>query len=204
MSGEITATDEEDEEFHSAFDLGFGYGVLDTFKWLIAGHLLYVVGLLIAASMSIEMGNIWVTPLFGLPLLWAERKHRPWLKALVFVIGFTSAHYCGEWIAIKSYQPSAELALLPGLWGGLLGGGLALAACFVLGLCRPGVPTMVLGLFGLGLLGVAGALGVYMYVSGGPASDGPVAAVMHMLWIYTPWQVVFAYVLAKVLRPVAR
>lgn len=201
MSGEIAAIDEEDDEYHSAFDLGFGYGVLDTFKWLIAGHLLFVVGLFIAAAIPIEWGNIWITPLFGLPLLWMERNNRPWLKALVFVVGFTAAHYAGERITLDTVDKMSEMSLLPGLWGGLIGGGLSLAACFVLGLCRPGVATMVLALFGLLLLGIAGSLGVYMYVTSGA---GPNGGATHMLWIYTPWQVVFAYVLAKVLKPIGR
>ncbi|MES2444477.1 MAG: hypothetical protein V4574_16750 [Pseudomonadota bacterium] len=200
MSDEVAANDEDDGEFHSPFDLGFGHGALETFKWLIVGHLLYVVGLIVAMALEIDRGNIWVTPLFGLPLLWAERKHRPWLRALVFVVGFTAAH----WLAVRFAVESAggDAMMTPGLVGGAVGAAISLVACAVLGLFRPGVPTLVLAACGIVLLAATGSFGVYMYLNSSGGTGGFTSEILRMLWIYTLWQVVFAYVLAKTLRPV--
>lgn len=203
MSGELTAFDEDEEEFHSEFNLGLGAGALDTFKWLIIGHLLYAVGLAIAIYVPIEMGNVWMTPLFALPLLWSERKHKPWAKALAMIVGFTAAHYAGVWIAMRQVVPTDDASLVPGLLGGALGGALAVAICFSFRLTRPGVPIMVLAAFGVVLLAVTGGVGVYMYMTSSSGDGGRGSELLRMLWIYTPWQVVFAYVLAKVLRPAA-
>jgi membrane protein implicated in regulation of membrane protease activity len=66
---------------------------------------------------------------------------------------------------------------------------------------RPGAATWIFALFGVVLLALIGGLGVYLYLTTGARGDTLVSALMQLLKIYTPWQIAFAYVLAKVLRP---
>lgn len=200
MSDVISADTEEDTEYHSAFNLALGPRGLQVLKWLAIGHLVFVVGLGIALALQIDRGNVWVTPLFGLPLLWVERNNRPMLKALVFVVGFTAAHYLAVELAIQN--AGGDITLVPGLIGGAVGAAISLIACAVFGLFRPGTPTLVFAAFGTVLLAIDGSLGVYMYLSTGKG-DGLVSEWLQMLWIYTPWQLLFAYVLAKTLKPMA-
>ena len=189
-------------EFHSPFNLGFDPVALETFKWLIAGHILYLVGLAIVLLAQLDMGNVWITPLFGLPLLWAGRRGGEWARILVFVVGFTALHYLAVRLAVR--YSSGEPSLIPGLVGGAVGAAGSLALCWVFRLFRPGVPTLVFALFGVVLLAVVGAVGVYLYLSPMSSRSEFLDGYLRMLCIYVPWQVVFAWVLAKTFRPVGR
>jgi hypothetical protein len=53
------------------------------------------------------------------------------------------------------------------------------------------------------LLGAVGSFCVYLYLTTGATADSLGSQVLQPLKIYTPWQIVFAYVLARVLRPVS-
>lgn len=189
-------------EFHSPFNLGFDPVALETFKWLILGHLLYLIGLAVALSVELSMGNVWITPLFVLPLLWRERAGRDWLRILVFVVGFTALHYLAVKMAIG--QSSGESSMMPGLVGGAVGAAGSLALCWVCRQFRPGIPTLVFAAFGVALLALVGGVGVYMYLNPMSSRSGFLDSYLRLLWVYIPWQVVFAYVLAKVLKPVGR
>ncbi len=188
-----------DRDFHSPFDLGFDPVAMETIKWLLIGHLLFLIGLAVVTFAGIERGTVWITPLFVLPLLWYARNHRDWALIGVTVVGFTAVHYLAVDLTMRSYQPDA--ALLPGLIGGAVGGAGSLLLCAVFRLLRPGMPTIVFALFGAAFLAIVGSLGVYMFLTFG--SRGSSAdELVRMLWIYIPWQLAFAYVLSKVLRPV--
>ena len=189
-------------EFHSPFNLGFDPVALETFKWLVAGHLLYLVGLAIALSLELEMGNVWITPLFGLPLLWAGRRGRDWGRILVFVVLFTAVHYLAVRLAIRN--STGEPSLVPGLIGGAIGAAGSLFLCWVCRQFRPGAPTLVFAGFGAVLLALVGGVGVYLYLSPMSSRSAFLDAYVRMLCIYVPWQLVFAYVLAKALKPIQR
>jgi hypothetical protein len=189
-------------EFHSPFNLGFDPVALETFKWLIAGHILYIFGLAIALLVKLPDGNIWITPLFGLPVLWMGRRGREWARILVFVVGFTALHYLAVRLAVR--YSNGEPSLIPGLVGGAAGAAGSLALCWIFRLFRPGVPTLVFAVFGIALLAVVGAIGVYLYLSPMSSRSAFLDAYLRMLCIYVPWQVVFAWVLAKVLKPIGR
>lgn len=207
MSDAAILEDEDPREFHSPFDLALDWAALEAFKWLVLGHVLYVVGLLLAFYLQIPNGNVWMTPLLAAPLVWKGRGHRLWPKVLVLLIGFTAAHYLGVRAALWAYQSESSLvstfepSLLPGFAGGAIGAAAALALCAVFGLMRHGAATLIFAAFGVVLLSLVGSLGVYLYLTTGAAGDSVGTALVQSLKIYTPWQIIFIYVLAKVLRP---
>ena len=193
--------DDEPEEYHSSFDLALGSRALDTFKWLVLGHILYVIGLGFVIYFRVPNGAVWVTPLFGLPILYHERRHRFWPKAFVFLIGFTVMHYVALMTATGLYHD--DIGFVEGFIGGFVGAAGTLLLCGGFGLLRPGSSLIFEG-FGTILLGAVGSFCVYLYLTTGAtgaAGDSFVSDWVQPLKVYTPWQLVFAYVLAKVLRP---
>lgn len=198
MSDVTILEDDEPPEFRSPFDVEFDTTELEIFKWLVLGHVLYVAGLALTLLAGIPYGNVWITPLFGIPLLWRERRGpRLWAKALVFVIGFTAIHY----LALYAAQHYASAGTyVPGLVGGLIGGAGALLLCALAGLLRPGAASLIFAAFGALMLGVVGSFGVGLYLTTGAADDTVPTALVQALKIYTPWQLVFAYVLSKELH----
>jgi len=203
MSDAVILEDEDPREFHSAFDLAFDWAAFEAFKWLVLGHILFVVGLVLTLYFQIPNGAIWITPLLAAPLVWKGRKHRPWVKVAVLLVGFTGAHYLGTQAALSAHQPGLALepSLLPGFAGGAVGAAAALGLCAIFGLLRPGAATLIFALFGILLLAMTGSLVVYLYLTTGGNSDTVFGTLVQALKIYTPWQILFAYVLAKVMRP---
>lgn len=197
MSDDASLYGIDDREYHSAFDIGLDPVALEAVKWLVLGHLCYLAGLAFALLVSIGLGNVWMTPLFVLPLLWSERKQMNWLRALVLVIGFTAVHYAAVSIAFSTYPGNA---LMPGLLGGAVGAFGSLALCAVFGMIRPGAANLIFATFGGVLLAGVGAFGVYMYLRTG-VGDSFASEFKALLWVYSPWQLLFAYVLAKTLKP---
>jgi hypothetical protein len=202
MSDDVQDYYDDGLEFHSPFNLGFDPVALETFKWLVAGHLLYLIGLAIALLAHWDMGNVWITPLFGLPMLWVGRKKPEWARIFVFLVGFTAIHYLAVQMAVRN--SSGEASLMPGLVGGAIGAVASLALCWIFRLFRPGGPTLVFALFGAALLAFVGGVGVYMYLNPMSSRSVFLDAYVRMLWVYVPWQIVFAYVMAKALKPISR
>ncbi|MCW3848436.1 hypothetical protein OF829_14435 [Sphingomonas sp. LB-2] len=204
MSDDLIIHEENGREYHSAFDLELDSVAIETIKWLVLGHLLYLGGLAFALLASIDKGNVWMTPLYVLPLLWAERKQTNWMRVAVFVIGFTALHYAAVALAFNAYPDSVRAPggnpMLPGLVGGAAGAFGTLALCAVCGMLKPGAPTLIFAAFGGLLLAGLGSFGVYMYLTTG-ADESFASAFTRLLWVYSPWQLLFAYVLAKTLKP---
>lgn len=173
----------------------------DRFKWLALGHILYAIVLLVVAYWDVDLGNIWITPLFALPLVVAGGRKRLIERALVMLLGFTAIHYEAMSLTMSLYTQQ----LLPGAVGGGFGGLASLALCLLFRLAPLDRPTIVWTLVGTLLLAVTGSLGVHLYLLAMGAQnslDGPLGSAVSMLLIYTPWQLVFAFVLAKVLKPI--
>jgi hypothetical protein len=191
--------DDDVGEFREPLNLALDGAGLEAFKWLVVGHVAYIVGLAVMVALRVENGMVWATPLFGLPLLWRSRDHRFWAKVAVLLVAFTAIHYLAVQLAVRSYQDQA--ALVPGLVGGAVGavGSFAIAALF--GLLRPGAATLIFAVFATVMLAAVGSMGVYLYLTTGAPNDSMLAGVVQLLKIYTPWQIAFAYALAKVLRP---
>lgn len=208
MSDDVSIYGENDRDFHSPFDLSFDPAAVETVKWLVMGHLFYLAGLAFAVLADISMGNVWVTPLFALPLLWAGRGRRDLAKIAVFVLLFTAAHYAATWAAVQiiagvnvfGTDPPAGVMFTGGAVAGAVGAGLAFSACAVFRLFREGGATLVFAAFGTVLLAGIGSFGIYMYLT--TDADGLAGDFGRLLWLYVPWQLTFAYVLSKTLKPV--
>lgn len=204
MSDAVILADEDPREYHSSFDLALDWAAFEAFKWLVLGHILYVAGLALTLYLQIPNGAVWATPLLAAPLVWKGRQHKLWAKLAVMLVGFTAAHYLGVLAAQAANQQAGvhpELSLLPGTAGGAVGAAAALALCGLFGLLRHGAATLIFAVFGVVLLALTGGLTVYLYLTTGASGDTPFVALVQLLKIYTPWQILFAYVLAKVLRP---
>jgi hypothetical protein len=199
MSDVAILDDEDPREYHSPFDLALNPAALETFKWLVLGHVLFAIGLAVVVYFHIDNGAVWITPLFGLPFVWRERQHRFAIKALVFFLGFTLMHYVA--LMTVSGMRGDEVGFLRGFVGGAVGGGGALLLCGIFGLLRKG-SSLTFEAFGTVLLGAVGSFCLYMYLTTGATGASFASDIVQLLKIYTPWQIAFAYVLARVLRPV--
>lgn len=199
MSDVAILDDEDPREYHSPFDLALNQAALETFKWLVLGHVLYAIGLAIVVYFQIDNGAVWITPLFGLPFVWRERQHRLAVKVLVFFLGFTLMHYVA--LMTVSGMRGDEVGFLRGFVGGAVGGGGALLLCAIFGLLRKG-SSLTFEAFGTVLLGAVGSFCLFLYLTTGATGDSFASDIIQPLKIYTPWQIAFAYVLARVLRPV--
>jgi hypothetical protein len=197
---DVAILDDDEREYHSPFDLALNPAALETFKWLVLGHVLYAIGLAILLYLEIPNGAVWITPLFGVPFVWHERRHRGAVKALVFFLGFTLMHYVA--LMTVSGIRGDEVGFLRGFVGGAIGGGGCLLLCAVFGLLRKG-SSLTFEAFGTALLGAVGSFCLYMYLTTSPDGGSLASDLVHLLKVYTPWQIVFAYVLARVLRPVS-
>lgn len=176
--------------------LGLSGAAARAFIWLIAGHLLYVVGLAVMVDRDVERGNVWITPLFGIVWLLLGAKDRFWAKALLVVVAFTAVHYLAVEAAIDTY--SGDSTWYAGAVGGAVGGAGSLIVGVILGLLRRDSQALTLAVAGTLLLTAVGSFGVHMYLSGGGADQQ--GGLTDLLWIYVPWQIAFAYVLAKLLK----
>lgn len=189
----------------TGFRPGLSPAELATFKWLVLGHIVFAVALFVVLSGDLDMGNVWITPLFALPLVLLGPKDRIWIRALVLLVGFTGIHYLATILAIDSYEPAIAIAarragtspLVPGLVGGAVGAAGSFALCALFRLTGRDKATLMTGLVGIVLLAAVGSLGVYGFLRGFGSVAGPIGP---FLVLYTPWQLVFAYVLAKLLR----
>lgn len=199
MSDYAIVEDEDPREFHSPFELTLDSAGTQAFVWLVIGHVAYVIGLTLALWLGLENALIWATPLYAAPLIWKTHSHRLVPKLIVLIVGVTAAHWLGTKVATGMGTESG--AFMPGLVGGAIGAGASLALCWAAGLLRPGGANLVFAAFGTLLLAGVGGLGVYLYLTTGDTGGSVFEQVVQLLKIYTPWQVVFAYVLAKLLRP---
>jgi len=197
---DIAILDDDEREYHSPFDLALNPAALETFKWLVLGHVLYVIGLALVVYFHIPNGAVWITPLFGLPFVWHERHHRAGVKALVFFGGFTLMHYVA--LMTVSGISGDGVGFLRGFVGGAVGGGGCLLLCAIFGLLRKG-SSLTFEAFGTVLLGAVGSFCLFLYLTTGASGASIASDVVQPLKIYTPWQIAFAYVLARVLRPLS-
>jgi hypothetical protein len=174
-----------------------------TFLLLTTGHVLFVVALFNAAKLSEDYGLYAITPLFGLPLVLFGPRDRRIARSIVLLLGFALVHYAAVYCAAKSLRlPFTGAGLTNALWvaggiGGLIGGMGSLALCALGRLLRPGRPAMLA--IAIAVLCAIGAVGVTLMFQGWDAMAGEMAIARYLI-LYTPWQLAFAYFLAKLLR----
>ncbi|MEP9357404.1 hypothetical protein [Sphingomonas sp. KR3-1] len=199
MSEAAILADEDPREYHSSFNLALDSAAGTAFKWLVLGHLLFIAGLSVLTLANVANAGLWITPLLTLPLVWAGRSHKLVMKVAVLVIGVTFAH----WAAVQLAGQVNAIAdpIRSGLIGGGVGAGLALLLVLVTGLGRPGIASVVFAVFGTAMLAGLGAMVVYLYMTTGSSNDAFPSNWLQLLKIYTPWQIGFGFVLAKLLRP---
>jgi hypothetical protein len=188
---------------NGGIELGFDAAERRTFLLLAAGHLLFAAALFTVAPLIEENGLYAIAPLFGVPLALLGRGDRRLVRALVLVVGFGLVHYGAVYCAVKSVRVPftgegfTDSLWIPGAIGGLIGAAGSFALCALAGLLRPGSRAMLAA--GVAVLTAVGAVGVYMLMSRMGTTDGK-GSVASYLFIYTPWQLAFAWFLAKLLR----
>lgn len=192
-----------------------------SFKWLLGGVMAYALLLLVMiaanprdASLPIVGPSLYLTPVFGLPLV-LRLVHRPGrLRRLIyFMILLPVAHIAANYLAWSYavpnfYQSDPQEVLLrnliTGAWGGLAGAVLGFTALYLSGLTarrRAELGTMILASIVLTILGALGmAQGLIL---SGETMDTHHTEPM-ILWfetVHLPWQLTFALALAWLMRP---
>lgn len=198
-----------------------GVRVAISLKWLLAGALAYALLLLVMiaanprdASLPIVGPSLYLTPVFGLPLV-LRLAHRPGrLRRLVyFLLLLPLAHIAANYLAWSYavpnfYQSDPNEVLLrnlaTGAWGGLAGAAFAFTLLYLTGLTarrRAELGTMALATVALTILGALG-------MAQGLILSGETMDTHHteplILWfecVHLPWQIVFALALARLMRP---
>lgn len=171
---------------------------------------LFVLGvLLFAAVVASPFSNdldvdfrIWPwMPLFGLPYVLRELTRRiNWLVILYLILLLPVFYLAANTAAVSAWMltngdslTSTPGVMLPaGLAGGLVGSVLSFLALRLPGLRdddEPPAPTTV----GIGVLTVLGGFGLAMADMDETWSLA--------LWLFLPWQIVFAYFLSRLLKP---
>lgn len=195
-----------------------------SFKWLVAGALLYALLLLVLLKgrpgdtiVPFLGPSFYLTPLFGLPLVLGT-IHRPGrLRRIVYFflllpVVHMAAIYLTYFQALSTFDPIADegglfRALVSGAWGGALGSVLGFAGLWLVRLApRRRAELATMGLFAI-LLTMLGAVGVGQALL--LAGDDPAAAahdservILALEMIHLPWQAAFAFALAWLMRPV--
>lgn len=184
-------------------DFGLDAAERRTFLLLVAGHLLFVAAMFTVAPQIGENGLYWIAPLFGLPLAVLGRGDRRLVRALVLILGFALIHYAAVFCAIKSVRVPftgggfTDSPWVPGAIGGSIGAVGSFALCALAGLLRPARrPQLAMA---TAALTAVGAVGVWLLLGRMGKTDGQ-ETIASYLFVYTPWQLVFAYCLAKLLR----
>jgi len=162
------------------------------FPLLAAGALLFAVALaafVMVAHEDMLGAAMLLIPLFGLPFLLLARRSG-WKTALYFLLLVPAFHWAAVSIAMYSFDWHDGNLYVPGAAGGATGALLSFLALAALRLARPRpVATMAAGFVVLTILGV---LGLHWMDA---IDDAGV-----ILSLYFPWQIAFAFFLARLLR----
>ena len=194
-----------------------------SFKWLIAGALLYGLLLLVAIKakpddvISPFLGpSFYLTPFFGLPLV-LRTVHRPGrLRRMIYFLIIVpavnmAAIYLAFFHLMSSYDPidsgsTFPHALVSGAWGGVTGAVLGFTGLYLVRLApRRRAELFAMSFFTV-LLGAIGAAGVGQAVlfAGADliaASHDSERLIIGFESVHLSWQVAFAFALAWLMRP---
>jgi hypothetical protein len=190
-------------------------------KWLLGGALAYALLLLVMiaanprdASLPIVGPSLYLTPVFGLPLVlrlahWPGRLRRLIYFLLLLPLAHIAANYAAWAYAVPNFyrsDPSEVLLrnLVTGACGGLTGATFAFTLLYLSGLTarrRAELATMCLATL---VLTVIGALGMAQgLILSGETMDTHRTEPL-ILWfecVHLPWQIAFALALAWLMRP---
>jgi hypothetical protein len=171
------------------------------FPLLAAGAVLYVVT--VAVSVAMMPGDTLthaelLIPLFGLPLLLLGGR-AGWRTALYVLLLLPAFHWAAVCAAIYSTNWRHSDSWVPGLAGGVTGALLSFLALAALRLARPRpAARMAAGILVLALLGGFGIVRMDFLDGTGWGDYGL------LLSLYLPWQLAFAFFLARLLRQPAQ
>ena len=194
-----------------------------SFKWLIAGALLYAMLLLVAIKAAPQdviapfIGpSFYLTPFFGLPLV-LRTAHRPGrVRRLIYFLGVVPvAHMAAIYLTVyhltSTFNPidtggTYVRSLASGAWGGVAGAVFGFTGLYLVRLTpRRRAELVAMGFFTI-LLGAVGAAGVGQAILfAGP--DLPAAAhdserlIIGFESVHLPWQATYAFALAWLMRP---
>lgn len=192
------------------------------FVWLLVGAVVYAVALALAILLYPDPKDVlapvigpslYLTPLFGLPWLFASARQRGWFRRLLYFgavlpLAHVAANYLAWRHAVLSFSlepdPQAYIRDLgAGAVGGCAGGALALVLLVPLRLVTLRAGTRAIMLLGIGLLTLLGALGMAQGLLFTNALEYPLKSARFVFWfecIHLPWQACLAFFLAWLMR----
>lgn len=192
------------------------------FTWLLVGAVVYAVALALAILLypdpkdvlaPVIGPSVYLTPLFGLPYLFASARQRGWFTRVVyFCAALPLAHVVANYLAWRhavlsfSLEPDPQAYvrdLGAGAVGGCAGGALALVLLVLLRLVPLRAGTRAIMLLGVGLLTLLGALGMAQGLMFTNALEYPLKSARFVFWfecVHLPWQACLAFFLAWLMR----
>jgi hypothetical protein len=192
------------------------------FTWLLVGALVYAVALAVAILLYPDPKDVlapvigpslYLTPLFGLPYLFASVRQRGWMRRVIyFTAVLTVAHVAANYLAWRhamlsfSLEPDPQAYLRDlgtGAVGGFAGGALALGLLIPLRLTPLHRGTRAIILLGIAALTALAALGMAQGLLFTNALDYPLKSARFIFWfecVHLPWQACLAFFLAWLMR----
>lgn len=192
------------------------------FVWLLVGAVAYAVALAIAILLypdpkevlaPVIGPSLYLTPLFGLPYLFASARQRGWVKRVFyFAVALPIAHVVANYLAWSHAVAGAPLEPDPqayvrnlgtGAVGGFAGGALALMLLAGLRLAPLDAASRGVILLGIAALTVLGALGMAQGLLLTDALEYPINSARFVFWfesLHLPWQACLAFFLAGLMR----
>jgi len=192
------------------------------FVWLLVGATAYAVALAIVILLYPDPKDVlapvigpslYLTPLFGLPYLFASARQRGWKRRILyFVAVLPLAHVAANYLAWRhamlsfSLEPDPQAYLRDfgaGAVGGLAGGTLALLALVWMRLAPFHTGSRAIILAGIGALTALGALGMAQGLLFTNALEYPLQSARFVFWfecLHLPWQACLAFFLAWLMR----
>jgi hypothetical protein len=192
------------------------------FVWLLVGTLVYAVALAIVVLLYPDPKDVlapvigpslYLTPLFGLPYLFASARQRGWKRRIFYFMAVLPlAHVAANYLAWRhamlsfSLEPDPQAYLRDlgaGAVGGLAGGTLALLALVPLRLAPLHAGGRAIVAAGIGALTALGALGMAQGLLFTNALEYPLRSARFVFWfecVHLPWQACLAFFLAWLMR----
>lgn len=170
----------------------------EPFPLLAGGTFLYVGAL--AGCLAMKAGDILVPaelliPLFGLPFLVLGGR-AGWRIALYVLLLLPAFHWAAVCTTIYSFDWQHSAGWPPGFVGGVTGALPSFLALAALRLAKPRPMALMAG--GTLVLALVGGFG-FAYMDF--LSDTGWSQYGLLLSLYVPWQLAFAFLLARLLRP---
>ncbi|MBB4839517.1 hypothetical protein HNP52_002586 [Sphingomonas kyeonggiensis] len=192
------------------------------FVWLLVGAVTYAVALAVAVLLYPDPKDVlapvigpslYLTPLFGMPYLFASARQRGWVRRVVyFSVVLTCAHVAANYLAWRhamlsySFEPGTQTwvrDLGTGAVGGFAGGVLALMLLVSLRLAPFTAASRAIILFGIAALTALGALGMAEGLQLTNALEYELRSSRFVFWfecVHLPWQACLAFFLAWLMR----